>query len=116
MQIEHISAITLFVRDMSTSVDFYEKCGFDVVFGGPDAEFTTLQAGDTFVNLIDNPHYRKVHWGRVIFRVSSADQQYQRLVSAGISPDAPPKDAAWGERYFHVSDPDGHELSFAQPR
>jgi hypothetical protein len=27
----------------------------------------------------------------------------------------PPRDAPWGERYFHVSDPDGHELSFATP-
>ena len=23
-------------------------------------------------------------------------------------------DAPWGERYFHVRDPDGHELSFAR--
>lgn len=26
-----------------------------------------------------------------------------------------PRDAPWGERYFHVRDPDGHELSFATP-
>ena len=25
-----------------------------------------------------------------------------------------PADAPWGERYFHVLDPDGHELSFAR--
>jgi len=23
-----------------------------------------------------------------------------------------PRDASWGERYFHMPDPDGHELSF----
>ncbi|MEE9270499.1 MAG: VOC family protein, partial [Candidatus Krumholzibacteria bacterium] len=23
--------------------------------------------------------------------------------------------AEWGERYFHITDPDGHELSFARP-
>lgn len=28
---------------------------------------------------------------------------------------AQPQDASWGERYFHMSDPDGHELSFALP-
>lgn len=22
--------------------------------------------------------------------------------------------AAWGERFFHITDPDGHELSFAE--
>jgi hypothetical protein len=25
-----------------------------------------------------------------------------------------PQDAPWGERFFHVTDPDGHELSFAE--
>jgi uncharacterized glyoxalase superfamily protein PhnB len=24
-----------------------------------------------------------------------------------------PADAIWGERYFHITDPDGHEISFA---
>ncbi|MEE8286768.1 MAG: VOC family protein, partial [Gammaproteobacteria bacterium] len=33
----------------------------------------------------------------------------------GIRPDTTPRDAEWGERYFHVTDPDGHELSFARP-
>ena len=33
-------------------------------------------------------------------------------VKLGI--EAPPEDASWGERYFHVTDPDGHELSFAK--
>lgn len=114
MQVQGISAITFFVRDMATSIHFYEKCGFAIVFGGPDAEFTTLQANDAFVNLIDNNNYRSTHWGRVIFRVASADDQFAQMQSAGISPDAPPKNAAWGERYFHVTDPDGHELSFAE--
>jgi uncharacterized glyoxalase superfamily protein PhnB len=25
------------------------------------------------------------------------------------------EDESWGERYFHIVDPDGHELSFARP-
>ncbi len=33
----------------------------------------------------------------------------------GFTPEAPPRDAAWGERYFHLTDPDGHALSFARP-
>jgi hypothetical protein len=24
-------------------------------------------------------------------------------------------DAPWGERYFHICEPDGYELSFAKP-
>ena len=36
------------------------------------------------------------------------------LTEKGFAPDRP-KDASWGERYFHMLDPDGHELSFARP-
>ena len=25
------------------------------------------------------------------------------------------RDAEWGKRFFHLTDPDGHELSFAWP-
>ena len=38
-----------------------------------------------------------------------------RALAAGYSPDTAPRDAEWGERYFHITDPDGHELSFARP-
>jgi hypothetical protein len=36
------------------------------------------------------------------------------LKESGFDP-ARPQDGAWGERYFHMPDPDGHELSFARP-
>ena len=41
------------------------------------------------------------------------DAQYRLLVDAGLNPDGP-QDAPWGERYFHIDDPDGHQLSFAE--
>ena len=37
------------------------------------------------------------------------------VVAAGYRPDTAPQDAEWGERFFHLTDPDGHELSFAWP-
>ncbi|MEE8375526.1 MAG: VOC family protein, partial [Acidimicrobiia bacterium] len=43
------------------------------------------------------------------------DSLYQQAIQAGLTPEAPPRDAEWGERYFHLTDPDGHELSFATP-
>lgn len=52
---------------------------------------------------------------RPIFYVSDVDVLYSRLVAAGFQPDIAPRDAEWGERFFHLSDPDGHELSFARP-
>jgi uncharacterized glyoxalase superfamily protein PhnB len=43
------------------------------------------------------------------------DALHARALAAGLAPEAPPRDAEWGERYFHLRDPDGHELSFARP-
>ena len=55
-------------------------------------------------------------WGRVIFYVDEAvDVQHARACAAGLSPHFAPRDAPWGERYFHIADPDGHELGFARP-
>jgi uncharacterized glyoxalase superfamily protein PhnB len=51
----------------------------------------------------------------VIFWVADVDEMHARARRAGYSPEAAPTDAPWGERYFHLRDPDGHELSFARP-
>ena len=113
MSIEYISAITLAVSDMDRSVGFYEKLGFEVIYGSSRDNFVTLQSQEAFVNLILTEGFKNQWWGRAIFRVSSADQQYQKALSAGLKPD-PPQNGTWGERYFHITDPDSHELSFAE--
>jgi uncharacterized glyoxalase superfamily protein PhnB len=43
------------------------------------------------------------------------DALYRRVLALKLCPDTSPQDAPWGERFFHLSDPDGHELSFARP-
>jgi uncharacterized glyoxalase superfamily protein PhnB len=53
--------------------------------------------------------------GRVIFYVADVDALYDRALAAGYQPATVPRDAEWGERFFHLFDPDGHELSFARP-
>jgi len=111
--IQHISAVTLAVQDMVRSVEFYEKLGFKVAYGGRRSAFTTLRSGDAFVNLSAESRYEHRWWGRVIFRVDHVDAHHRTLETQG-SPVEAPRDAPWGERFFHVTDPDGHELSFAE--
>lgn len=115
--IHSINAVTLAVADMAVAHAFYGAVGFVTTFGGPDAPFSSLQAGMSFVNLQLDPNHAPVPeiWGRVIFWVDDVDATYDAVVAAGGQPEAPPADAPWGERYFHVRDPDGHELSFARP-
>lgn len=115
--IRSISAVTLATHDMARAVAFYEKLGFVVSKGGRDSGFTCFQVGATAFNLIGARDDRQWSWwGRVIFYVSGVDAMYDRALSAGLRPQFAPRDAPWNERYFHLTDPDGHELSFAAPR
>jgi catechol 2,3-dioxygenase-like lactoylglutathione lyase family enzyme len=114
--IERISAVTLGTTDMARSVKFYRTLGFTVRTGGADADFTTFDLGATSLNLIGGEMTEPARWwGRVIFYVADVDALYALASLMALKPHAPPEDAPWGERYFHISDPDGHELSFARP-
>ncbi len=119
--------------------------GFKLVFGGsPTDSFTTYEVGSgesknipkTYLNLelaspistdytIDD---RRKHFGRIIFHTVDADKLYSYLKNNqdlsyavlfelhGVKDIiTEPRDAAWGERYFHIRDPDGYQLSFAKP-
>jgi hypothetical protein len=87
--------------------------GFQIIYGSEDGYFSSLHTRDgqePILNLeLGNP---VTHWGRLIFHVP--DMFWAYLRERGRRPEAP-RDASWGERYFHLSDPDGHELSFAHP-
>jgi len=114
--IETISAITLATHDMGRAVRFYRALGFEVLHGGGDAAFTSFRAGAGYLNLIMQPADRHWSWwGRAIFYVSDVDALYAKVVAMGCHPETAPRDADWGERFFHLIDPDGHELSFARP-
>jgi catechol 2,3-dioxygenase-like lactoylglutathione lyase family enzyme len=114
--IEGISAITLGTHEMPRTVRFYRALGFEVLHGGEESSFTSLRAGASYLNLIVQPAERRwFWWGRVIFYVTDVDALYNRALAAGYQPATVPRDAEWGERFFHLVDPDGHELSFARP-
>lgn len=114
-EFESIDAVTLATHDMSRSVEFYESLGLERRYGGPESEFTSFQVGPGYLNLIAQPpDVEWSWWGRLILHVSDVDAVYARATALGLDPEAPPRDAEWGERYFHITDPDGHELSFAR--
>lgn len=101
---------------MARSVDFYERLGFVVASGGARSDFTTFVVGDGYLNLAHRPGYQPgPNWGRTIFYVSDVDAMYAKALAAGLQPETTPRNAEWHERYFHILDPDGHELSFAKP-
>ena len=113
--IESISAITLTTHDMQRSVRFYAALGFDIIHGGASSSFTSFRAGGGYLNVVAQPPEKQWSWwGRAIFYVDDVDAYYAQAISAGLRPEFSPRDGSWGERYFHITDPDGHELSFAR--
>ncbi len=115
--IECISAVTLLTIEMDKAVTFYLALGFHLLYGRAEAPFTSFRVGVGYLNLQLDPagSSRNAVWGRVVFGVEDVDAMYQRALEARFVPASAPADAPWGERYFHIHDRDGHELSFARP-
>ena len=114
--VERISAVTLRVLDMKASVRFYrDTLGMELLYGGEGAGFSSLRTRDAasaILNLEQGEAAQR--WGRLIFHVADVDAAWKQLTELRFEPERP-RDASWGERYFHMPDPDGHELSFARP-
>lgn len=121
-KVTSLSAVTLATDDMAAATTFYEALGFEKIYGGPQAGFTSYRAGGSYLNLIaadtgtgPRSGAGMQFWGRAIFYVDDVDAFHANAVKSGLHPEFEPRDAPWRERYFHIVDPDGHELSFAKP-
>ncbi|MEJ6512617.1 MAG: VOC family protein [Actinomycetota bacterium] len=116
-RVESINAITLITAEMAASVAFYEVLECELAFGGAQASFTTLRLGHAqFLNLLlDATWVRPTQvWGRFILWVDDVDAAHDAFIAAGYTPTMAPSDASWGERYFHIVDPAGHEVGIAR--
>lgn len=114
--IEEISAVTLATQDMGRAVRFYRSLGLEILHGGEASSFSSFRVGSGYLNLIAQPDERRWSWwGRIVFYVADVDAFYHHALAVGCRPATAPRDAEWGERYFHMTDADGHELSFARP-
>jgi catechol 2,3-dioxygenase-like lactoylglutathione lyase family enzyme len=135
VRVYRISAVTLSVKNMEKSCRFYSIIpGFKVTYGGSYSDsFTTFEIGESstykmYLNLevknnIDSTicdHSDKMDFGRIIFYSEDVDKLYSRFtndasISELVSFENEPLNASWGERFFHMRDPDGYQLSFAMP-
>ena len=129
MKVHKISAITLVINDMNRSCKFYSKIpGFKLIYGGsPSDLFTSYEIGNSahYLNLElsktrhNNKERDKRTVGKIILYTEDVDELYlyfknDKTISQLILFDNEPSNASWGERYFHIHDPDGYLLSFAK--
>jgi len=119
--------------------------GFTLTYGGkPSDRFTTFEIGKesntvTCLNLeliIEGDYeedsarsYKKPKlgktkhgedFGRIIFHTENVDKLYSHMkhdeyISKSVVFETEPRNAPWGERFFHVREVNGYQLSFAQP-
>jgi catechol 2,3-dioxygenase-like lactoylglutathione lyase family enzyme len=119
--------------------------GFRMRYGGkPYDRFTTFEIGKgskttMYLNLEliekeeekdSSDFYRKLNlgrkkkgsedFGRIIFHSENVDKLYSYLkqdeyISKSVVFESEPTNAPWGERFFHIREPNGYQLSFAQP-
>lgn len=134
VNVHRISAVTLSITHMERVCKFYSKIpGFKLIGGGTIHDtFSTFQIGyhqpevylnfelDKHMNSTLSENTSKTEYGRLIFHTSDVDElfsffQSDKLISETIILETQPKDAPWGEKYFHLRDPEGYQLSFAQP-
>jgi catechol 2,3-dioxygenase-like lactoylglutathione lyase family enzyme len=129
MKVHKISAITLLIKEMKRSCNFYSKIpGFKLIYGGyPSDLFTTYEIGNSAVYL-NLELFKMIANGqkgdrknavKIILHTENVDELYfyfkkDKTISQLILFENEPTDASWGERYFHIRDPDGHLLSFAK--
>mmetsp|Transcript_57004 Transcript_57004/g.66608 ORF Transcript_57004/g.66608 Transcript_57004/m.66608 type:complete len:190 (+) Transcript_57004:185-754(+) len=123
-----VNALTLVTSNMTESVSFYSTLGLVITFGGSDSTFTTFSPvgeyesmENLYINIFYSEDYEPPNtkggwngWGRCVIHVSNVDAIYEIAIKGGLYPESTPQDAFWGERYFHIRDPMGHELSFAK--
>src|SRR5688500_12163236 len=142
MNVYRISAITLIVKDMAKSGALFSKItGFRLTCGVKLYDrfslFEIMKANNaTYFNieLIEadeggsanymNPNIGKTrdneNFGRIIFHTDNVDKlysymEYDEYVSKSVMFENEPTNAPWGERFFHIREPNGYQLSFAQP-
>ena len=115
-----ISLITLGVKDLARSSEFYEKgLGLPRMESPPTVAFFTLNgtwlglygrealAEDAQISPEGNG-FRGVALAHNLTSEAQVDKLYQEVLSAGATPVKQPQKAFWGGYSGYFADPDGH--------
>jgi catechol 2,3-dioxygenase-like lactoylglutathione lyase family enzyme len=113
--IEGISAVTLGTHDMPRAVRFYRALGFELLHGNEEGASSAFEQGRVILISSLSLPSGAGPGGAASFSTSPMSMRFTNARAAGYQPTTSPRDAEWGERFFHMDDPDGHELSFARP-
>ncbi len=112
-------------RDAARAIDFYkEALGAKELMrlAGPGGRVmhAELQIGDSRIMLADEfpgmsaaPSPSGLHSYTLFVYTEDVDTTFSRAVKAGASPEMPPSNMFWGDRYGKFTDPFGHQWGVA---
>jgi catechol 2,3-dioxygenase-like lactoylglutathione lyase family enzyme len=123
MKLNSISGVSCLVKDLAKTVAFYEALGFRI--GKQDDKHVTAYVNWFFVDFIADsaadqqteaslPNRGAGHY--LHLKVENADEFYEGVVAAGMTPDGKPEGSRSTGRSFVLRDPDGYKLVFFEKK
>ena len=113
--------VTLHVKDMKDSVQFYEEVvGLEIQRSfsiGPGKHFTFLGNGETEVELIQDDMDEEINMGKSIafgFEVDNLEDKMQFLKDRGVAIHSGPFSPSPNIKFFYVLDPNGLKIQFVE--
>jgi catechol 2,3-dioxygenase-like lactoylglutathione lyase family enzyme len=107
-----LNQVTLPVRDLAASIDFYRRFGLRRIVDSPATDYARFEVTGGDATLSIHVERAPVRGPRVAvyFEAADPDAVVARLREAGIEPDAPLGDRPWLWREAGFLDPSGNRL------
>lgn len=117
-------SVSLAVKDLATSKDFYEKLGFEPIGGDPRQNWLILRNGDHVLGLFQgmfegniltfNPGWDQ--GGKELESFTDVRELQRELKRLGIPLSTEADESSSGPASFTMSDPDGNQILVDQHR
>lgn len=105
-----VFSVSLPVKDISASRDFYTKMGFEVYDDHEDENWIILKNGTTVIGLFQGMFPEPI----LTFNPQDVRSVQARLKSQGIALDEEADLDSTGPAYITLADPDGNRIMFDQ--
>lgn len=115
-------SVSLAVKDLQASKEFYEKLGFSAMGGNPEENWLILRNGDVVIGLFQGMFEKNMltfspGWDQGANELESFTdvREIQRQLKAqGVAFEAEADETTTGPAYFSLIDPDGNPILFDQ--
>ncbi|AZB26834.1 MULTISPECIES: VOC family protein [Chryseobacterium] len=117
-------SISLSVKDLQKSKDFYEKLGFAVMAGATEQNYLIMKNGTTLIGLFQAMFDRNMltfnpGWDENAQNLESFDdvrEIQKRLKEGGVEIDKEADETTSGPEHIYLKDPDGNMILIDQHR